>query len=107
MIFLQASKKQSTRNREVPDKAPLEKLQKALVSPTKALPFLSEAADRATDGLHKPIGLVLASAHILGSACLLSGSPGFNCFAMVDAASDMTVLTCHGWDVRCYCCTFH
>ncbi|CAL8463628.1 g3162 [Coccomyxa elongata] len=69
----QASKKQSTRNRDMPDKAPLEKLQKALASPKKALPFLSEAADRATDGLHKPIGLVLASAHILGSACLLSG----------------------------------
>ena len=76
-VSLQASKVQSTRVKVAPEKPSLEKLQKALASPTKAVPFLSEAADRATDGLHKPIGLVLASAHILGSACLLSGGPGF------------------------------
>lgn len=41
--------------------------------PNKALPFIKQAADSTVDGLHKPIGLVLASAHILGTACHLSG----------------------------------
>lgn len=84
----------------MPDKAPLEKLQKALASPTKALPFLSEAADKATDGLHKPIGLVLASAHILGSACLLSGLPGFIFSSLHQCGCDDG--TSHDWHLtRC------
>ncbi|KAK9917725.1 hypothetical protein WJX75_007567 [Coccomyxa subellipsoidea] len=71
--LLQESKKEATRSRQLSDKAPLEKLEKVLTSPRKALPFLSEAADRATHGLHKPIGLVLTSAYVLGTACQLSG----------------------------------
>lgn len=44
-----------------------------LPSRSKALPFIPEGYF--PDGLHKPIALVLASAYILGTACLLSGKP--------------------------------
>ncbi len=42
--------------------------------PNKALPFIKQAASSTIDGLHKPVGLVLASAYILGTACHLSGA---------------------------------
>ncbi len=70
---MQENKKEAKPSRQKAGKAPLERLEKALTSPKKALPFLSEAADRATDGLHKPIGLVLTSAYVLSTACQLSG----------------------------------
>lgn len=44
------------------------------LSPNKALPWIKQAAEGATiTGLHKPVGLVLASAYVLGTACQLSG----------------------------------
>jgi len=53
---------------------PMDALPTTLKPPSKALPFLSEAADKLTDGLHKPVGLVLSSSYILGTACQLSGA---------------------------------
>ena len=41
--------------------------------PNRAFPFIKHAEEQAALGLHKPIGLVLASAYILGAACQLSG----------------------------------
>ena len=38
-----------------------------------ALPFLTEATGAAVDGWHKPVGLVLVSAHTLATTCHLSG----------------------------------
>lgn len=42
--------------------------------PNRAFPFIKHAGDQAALGLHKPIGLVLASAYLLGAACQLSGT---------------------------------
>lgn len=42
--------------------------------PNPAFPFIKHAdAEQAALGLHKPVGLILASAYILGAACQLSG----------------------------------
>ena len=41
--------------------------------PNRAFPFIKHAKEQAASGLHKPIGLILASAYILGAACQLSG----------------------------------
>ena len=51
------------------------------VTPAKssALPFLTEATGAALDGWHKPIGLVLVSAHTLATTCHLSGAPWLAC----------------------------
>lgn len=40
---------------------------------SSALPFLTEATGAALDGWHKPVGLVLVSAHTLATTCHLSG----------------------------------
>jgi hypothetical protein len=46
-----------------------------MLAPNKALPFIKQAAEGASSaGLHKPVGLVLASAYVLGTACQLSGA---------------------------------
>lgn len=60
--------------READARASAEQLDDAGFIPNKALPFIKQAADSTVDGLHKPIGLVLASAYILGTACHLSGA---------------------------------
>ena len=49
--------------------------EQAAASPNKALPFIRQVADGSADGLHKPVGLVLASAYVLSTACSLSGAP--------------------------------
>ncbi|KAL3130994.1 hypothetical protein ABBQ38_000318 [Trebouxia sp. C0009 RCD-2024] len=41
--------------------------------PNRAFPFIKHAEQQAALGLHKPVGLILASAYILGAACQLSG----------------------------------
>lgn len=41
--------------------------------PNRAFPFIKHAGEQAALGLHKPIGLVLASAYLLGAVCQLSG----------------------------------
>eukprot|EP00884_Botryococcus_braunii_P018479 jgi/Botrbrau1/5314/Bobra.0391s0026.1 len=46
---------------------------KEILAPSKAFPFLPEG--HLPDGLHKPIGLIVASAYTLATACLLSGYP--------------------------------
>ena len=43
--------------------------------PNRAFPFIKHAGEQAALGLHKPIGLILASAYLLGAACQLSGMP--------------------------------
>lgn len=73
-MCLQDKRKDTMPRKQLPDKAPMHALQRAFKPPSKALPFLSEAADKLTDGLHKPVGLVLSSAYILGTACQLSGA---------------------------------
>lgn len=42
--------------------------------PNKAFPFIKHAGQQTAEGLHKPIGLVLASAYLLGTICHLSGT---------------------------------
>ena len=51
------------------------------VTPSKssALPFLTEATGAALDGWHKPVGLVLVSAHTLATTCHLSGAAWLAC----------------------------
>ena len=41
--------------------------------PNRAFPFIKHAGEQAALGLHKPIGLVLASAYLLGVICHVSG----------------------------------
>lgn len=41
--------------------------------PNRAFPFIKHMDEQAALGLHKPIGLILASAYVLGAACQLSG----------------------------------
>ena len=43
--------------------------------PNRAFPFIKHAGEQPALGLHKPIGLVLASAYLLGAVCQLSGTP--------------------------------
>lgn len=43
--------------------------------PNKAFPFIKQTGHHKAEGLHKPIGLVLASAYLLGIVCHLSGIP--------------------------------
>ena len=43
--------------------------------PNKAFPFIKQTGHKTAEGLHKPIGLVLASAYLLGTVCHLSGIP--------------------------------
>ena len=46
-------------------------------SPNKAFPFLLESERNTLDGMHKPLGLIVASAYVLATACQLSGwAPG-------------------------------
>lgn len=45
--------------------------------PNRAFPFIKHAEQQAASGLHKPVGLILASAYILGAACQLSGKSAF------------------------------
>ena len=42
--------------------------------PNKAFPFIKQTGHQTAEGLHKPIGLVLASAYLLGTVCHLSGT---------------------------------
>ena len=51
--------------------------------PNRAFPFIKHAEQQAALGLHKPIGLILASAYILGAACQLSGLLPFHCYTLV------------------------
>ena len=48
--------------------------------PNRAFPFIKHAGEQAALGLHKPIGLVLASAYLLGAVCQLSGIYWLNRF---------------------------
>ena len=41
--------------------------------PNRAFPFIKHAGEQAALGLHKPVGLVLASAYLLGVICCMSG----------------------------------
>lgn len=41
--------------------------------PNKAFPFIKHAGHATAEGLHKPIGLILASAYLLGTVCQMSG----------------------------------
>ena len=41
--------------------------------PNRAFPFIKHAGEQAALGLHKPVGLVLASAYLLGVICRMSG----------------------------------
>lgn len=42
--------------------------------PNKAFPFVKHAGEQVAEGLHKPVGLVLASSYLLGTTCHLSGT---------------------------------
>jgi len=42
--------------------------------PNRAFPFIKQTEEQALLGLHKPIGLILASAYLLGAVCQLSGA---------------------------------
>ena len=42
--------------------------------PNRAFPFIKQTGEQALLGLHKPIGLILASAYLLGAVCQLSGA---------------------------------
>ena len=55
--------------------------------PNRAFPFIKHAEEQAALGLHKPIGLVLASAYILGAACQLSGILSLHCYTLVSQPS--------------------
>ena len=41
--------------------------------PNRAFPFIKQTEEQALLGLHKPIGLILASAYLLGAVCQLTG----------------------------------
>lgn len=47
--------------------------------PNKAFPFIKHSGQQTAEGLHKPIGLILASAYLLGTVCHLSGSTHGTC----------------------------
>lgn len=47
--------------------------------PNRAFPFIKHRDEQVALGLHKPIGLILASAYILGAACQLSGMLTLHC----------------------------
>lgn len=51
--------------------------------PNRAFPFIKHTDEQAALGLHKPIGLILASAYILGAACQLSGMLTLHCCIIV------------------------
>ena len=51
----------------------LEQDHASMLVPNRAFPFIKHAGEQALLGLHKPIGLVLASAYLLGAVCQLSG----------------------------------
>lgn len=52
---------------------PVSDLDPSLV-PNRAFPFIKQTGEQALLGLHKPIGLILASAYLLGAVCQLSGA---------------------------------
>lgn len=51
--------------------------------PNRAFPFIKHANEQAASGLHKPVGLILASAYVLGAACQLSGMLSLHRYALV------------------------
>lgn len=51
--------------------------------PNRAFPFIKHTDEQAALGLHKPIGLILASAYVLGAACQLSGMLTLHCCTIV------------------------
>lgn len=48
--------------------------------PNRAFPFIKQTGEQALLGLHKPIGLILASAYLLGAVCQLSGIESSPCW---------------------------
>ena len=60
--------------------------------PNRAFPFIKHAGEQPALGLHKPVGLVLASAYLLGAACELSGTPSSEHFLL---DQDFTVYALH------------
>ncbi len=63
----QPSTHSHSRSKQVSDLSP------SLV-PNRAFPFIKQTEEQALLGLHKPIGLILASAYLLGAVCQLSGA---------------------------------